>query len=37
MRRPISRKISELATNAAYSHTVLIVTRVTGPMALRWP
>ena len=37
MRRPMSRKISELATNAAYSHTVLIVTRVTGAMVRRWP
>ncbi len=26
------RKMSELATNAAYSHTVPMVTRVTGPM-----
>ena len=32
MRRPMSRKISELATKAAYSQTVLMVTRVTGPM-----
>ena len=37
MRRPMSRKISELATNAAYSHTVLMVALVTGPMALRVP
>ena len=37
MLSPINRKISELATNAAYSHTVLMVTRVTGLMVRRRP
>ncbi len=37
MLRPMSRKISELATNAAYSHTVLMVTLVTGFMVRRRP
>ena len=37
MRRPMSRKMSELATKAAYSHTVPMVTRVTGLMLRRWP